>query len=724
MLAMLSALSLAGQQHILQPQKRVSSSFAVFVDTPTFNECEDELMAYRDVLADEGLSVYLLHADWESPEHVKFFIDKYYKEQNLEGAVFIGNIPVVMVRKAQHLTSAFKMNERNFPMFESSVPSDRYYDDLDLKFDFVCRDSLHDNIYYYNLAADSPQYLACDIYTGRIKAVSEGAAGYEEIRAYLRKAVEAHKSANVLDRVVSYTGEGSFSNSIMAWKDESVTMREQIPSAFRDSDGAKFYLYDMYPYVKDVVVDELRRKDLDLMLFHEHGMPERQYLSVLPSAGDIESRVLQIRRGINEALRKRDGNRDEIEAYEEKMSSMYGLDSSWFVQYGEKAVIENDSLLDRRTGIFTDEIYDIKPEAKVVIFDACYNGDFRNRDFIAGRYIMSEGGTVACFANSANVLQDKSSTDLMGLLACGFRMGEWTKHINILESHIIGDPTFRFAKPDKLPEIKLNQRDTSYWKAVFSHNLPADIRSLALYKLHELEYERMSDFLYYVYENSEDFTMRLQALHLSPYYNDGNYVKILKSAMDDPYEFIRRKAVFYMGKVGRSDLLYDIVRLYFDDYYSKRVAFNVSFVTDHFDYLFLSKVFYNEMKKRDYIYDDSLFRNELESKLKSSSDMVAECLSSVLDESRKLESRLFYISMLRNKPVSFMVDDILCKIEDENAPLEVRVALAEALGWYVRSCKRNYIADWCRSILETESLPAELSEELIRTVNRLEVYLR
>ena len=33
----------------------------------------------------------------------------------------------------------------------------------------------------------------------------------------------------------------------------------------------------------------------------------------------------------------------------------------------------------------------------MVIFDACYNGDFREKDYIAGRYIMSEGKCVTTF---------------------------------------------------------------------------------------------------------------------------------------------------------------------------------------------------------------------------------------------------------------------------------------------------------------------------------------
>ena len=36
------------------------------------------------------------------------------------------------LRNFQHGTTAFKMNEKEFPIEESSVTSDRFYDDLDL----------------------------------------------------------------------------------------------------------------------------------------------------------------------------------------------------------------------------------------------------------------------------------------------------------------------------------------------------------------------------------------------------------------------------------------------------------------------------------------------------------------------------------------------------------------------------------------------------------------
>lgn len=67
------------------------------------------------------------------------------------------------------------------------------------------------------------------------------------------------------------------------------------------------------------------------------------------------------------------------------------------------------------------------------------------RSLYCWRVHFSDGKTLVTLGNSVNVLQDKSSGDMLGLLGLGFRVGEWARMTNILESHIIGDPTFRFA---------------------------------------------------------------------------------------------------------------------------------------------------------------------------------------------------------------------------------------------------------------------------------------
>ena len=711
------------QQNIIAPQSRVASSFAIFIDDKSYEACKDAVMAYKDMLEKEGLATYLLVADWEGPEHVKYFLEKYYKEQAMEGAVFIGNIPIPMIRKAQHMTSAFKMSEK-MAMRESSVPSDRYYDDFDLKFTFIKRDSVETNLYYYNLDGDGPQKINCDIYTGRIKPTKTGEEGYKQITKYLNKVVAERQQPNKLDKIVSYTGHGSFSNSLEAWKEECQTLRDQHPAAFTTADGAKFFMFYMYPSMKKVMTQELQRPDVDLMLFHEHGLPHRQYLTGLPDGNNddenFELGKLYLRSKVRQA-RERGGKDAE---YIKTMCEQYGLvDSVWFKGAFDPEVIAKDSLDDLLQGIVLEDIREINPNPRFVIFDACYNGDFREPSCVASEYIFADGKTIACFGNSVNVLQDKSSSDLMGLLSCGFRLGQWTKYVNILESHIIGDPTFRFAKSQKVPEIKINLKDTTYWMAVMTHNVPNDLKGLALYKLFDLNYEKMPELLLDVFKTSKSHMLRLQCLHLSAHYQD-IYDDILKLALNDPYEFIRRKAVHYMGKVGRNDFIPYIVDLYMDDYMSERISFNAITTGSMLNSALLKEEFENRIEKEN-VYNGEEFYKQIATELDKADDMRDFVWSALINKRLSTKGRLNYMSSVRNYPYTQMISDLLNILTDSSEAEEVRICVAEALGWYVYCERKAEIVAACEGIIEKENnLSAPLKDELNKTINRLKTYMR
>ena len=50
------------------------------------------------------------------------------------------------------------------------------------------------------------------------------------------------------------------------------------------------------------------------------------------------------------------------------------------------------------------------------MFDACYNGSFHENDYIAGQYIFNDGQTLVAQGNTRNVLQDRWTIEMIGLL--------------------------------------------------------------------------------------------------------------------------------------------------------------------------------------------------------------------------------------------------------------------------------------------------------------------
>lgn len=699
-------------------------SFAIVVDNGTMKNCSQAIETYRKAVCADGLDAFVAAKDWSCPDELKDSLMNYHRTRGLEGAVFVGDIPIAMITGAQHLTSAFKMDENGtWPMRDCSVPSDRFYDDFDLKFENIGRDSVETNFFYYRLSPQSPQYISCDIYTGRIKSSEKRGDKYGEISRYLLKAALAKSQENALDRVMSYSGSGSFSNSLAAWKDETVTLQEQLPDAFKDSDGAKFYVFAMYPKMKDILLKEISRDDLDLAIFHEHGVPERQYITDTPhpneSDGYYEDARYRIRQQIRSAV-KRGKDADEIK---NGIVGKYGLNRSWVDDWDNPELAEQDSLYDAATGIMLEDVAKTAPNVRMTIFDACYNGDFREDDCIASRYIFSEGNALVGIGNSVNVLQDKSSSDLLGMLEQGYRAGEWMQQVNILESHILGDPTFHFTAAKNAVRPSLDNNSCKYWLKYTSAKYPCDIRGLALHKLFALNYKDLSSLLLKTWQESDEYMLRLQCLHLLAHYADGNYEKALKDGADDPYEFIRRKSAYYIGKVGSPDMAEALADLYFRDYNSLRVARNVGFVCAHFpDNLFIRE-FDKKFAEADWVYDRVRFRENADELFRQSFSIESSTGKALRDKSVRL--RKFYISGMRNQPYPQYAGDLLRIVCDPAETEQIRIQCAEVLGWFVRAWNRRDIIKGIDGYLDSsDAIPFALRDELVKTRSRLAYYTR
>lgn len=698
-------------------------SFAIVTDPQTFNNCKAAIETYRSAVCADGLDAFVVSRNWTNPDELKDSLMLYHKMRALEGAVFIGDVPIAMIRGAQHLTSAFKMDE-TLPMRDSSVPSDRFYDDFDLKFDFLGRDSVERNFFYYNLAAESPQHISCDIYTGRIKSSEKRGDKYGEISRYLIKAAAAKSQDNPLDHLMSYCGSGSFSNSLAAWKDETITLKEQMPAAFDNgSDGAKFLFYAMYPDVKSTLLGEIVRNDLDLALFHEHGVPERQYVTETPRANETDAYYYDAKYRMRQRIRTAVSRGKDAESVIEDIVKKYGITRDWVEDWNDPKTEAEDSLYDAATGIMLDDIAAAKPNVRMTIFDACYNGDFREDDCIASRYILSEGNALVGIGNSVNVLQDKSSSDLMGMLTEGYRVGEWMQQVNILESHILGDPTFHFTASEDAVCPDLHNTNCKYWLKFTSPKYPCDIRGLALHKLYALNYNDLSPLLLETWKESDEYMLRLQCLHLLEHYNDGNYEKVLKDGADDPYEFIRRKSAFFMGKVGTPEMAAELADLYMRDYNSLRVAHNVGFVCAHFpDSLFL-KEFEKKFAEADWIYDRELFHKKAENCFRAAFSIESSTGKIIGDKNNGY--RKFYISGMRNQPYPQYAESLLAIVRDSGEVENARVQCAEVLGWFIRAWNRKEIVDGIDAYLKSgEEMPEALRNELVKTKNRLGDYLR
>ena len=709
-----SALAVYAQQ---------GKSFAIVIDTKTYQACKADVDAYRDAVSADGFDAFVEARAWTAPEEVAGFLQTAEKDRNLAGAVFVGDIPVVMVNRAQHLTSAFKMAQDPDDLFNTTVPSDRFYDDFDLKFKYLCsQDTLGARYYYYDLAGDGSQEIKCDIFTGRIKPTLDGEAGYEQICKYLRKAVAEKQSGNKADCVVSFTGSGSFSNSLIAWKDETITLQEQFPEAFKTSDGARFYFFCMYPDIKSIAIKELKRDDVDLALFHEHGVPDTQYVGWDPPVEpmDVDGYLEAAKRTIRYAVGRKERYGKSREEAIADLTETYNLDSRWFTTLDDPEAAKADSIHAAKALIQLSEVPAIAPNARITLFDACYNGDFREEDCIASSYIFSDGKAVVSLGNTVNVLQDKSSSDLLGLLSCGMPIGQICQMTNILESHIIGDPTMHFAAANKAPDFYNGSAD--YWKGLLSDaSQPSDVRGLALYKLYRLNYDGLAPLLLSTYRASKDYTVRLQCLFLAAHYGGEIYAQILKDALSDPYEFIRRKAVYWCGETGNPDFAPLIAKMYLEDYMALRLAFNMQTAAGYYGDA-VKEALAKEVED-SFIFDKEKFLADANKQIDAAGSMRDYMMDLITNPETAPRRFSSFANSIRNTPDPKYVPHLIAMVQDASRDMQMRIDAAEALGWYSRyEGKQQIISAFEEQLPQTQE-PA-LRDELAKTINRLKAYSR
>ncbi len=699
----------AYSQTIIKPDAKIKkTSFAVITDTPTWQACGSEIKEYSAVLTSEGLPTFIVYDNWKSPEQVKETIQKLYKKSKLEGVVFIGDVPVAMVRKGQHLTSAFKMDEEVYPFFDSSVPSDRFYDDFDLKFDYLRQDSVHPSFFYYDLAIESPQQIKCDIYSGRIKGVGDE-DHHAQISRYLKKAVAQHREANKLDQFFSYTGHGSYSNSLTAWTPEMYNLRQQMPGTFDSPSApgrARFMRYSFSDYPKEDVMKMMRRDNLDLSIFHEHGVPERQYLSGIPQTESMSDHIAVLKAYFR-SMARRYKKPEDREKFFEKYKNM-GLDESWWSDYDSPEMVKADSIFDVNQGLVLEDIPGLAPNSRMVIFDACYNGDFREPDYIAGRYIMSPGKCVVTFANTVNVLQDKQANELLGILWLGARVGQWAQLTNILESHITGDPTYRFASAvDGIDASEILRTPYSSQQALeLIKSEYADVRSAALHCLWANGYDKLPELLVNTFRTSDSPMERYTAMHLLEQLNGDEYRMILPEALDDTYEFIRRQAVSRMGKVGLDEYVPALVKIYGDDNMSARITFNVEQAMQAFDGKAVEKALAGRT-------DDAA------NALRKAHAKQTETNKSILGKEEGKRWQKLYISTLRNNPIHVTVPEYLALVNNPDVDEDVKLVMLDALAWYTLSYRRPEIMAVCETIMKQPEASEALKSAAQRTYYRL-----
>lgn len=697
-------------------------SVAIVVDQTTYGKIAAEVDAYVASVADENRTGVLVVDKWANPDSIKAVLFDMYQNNNLEGAVFIGDIPIPMVRDAQHMTTAFKMDQKR-RMDWSSVPSDRFYDDFDLAFDFIKQDENKKLFFYYSLRPDSPQRISCDIYSARIKA-PEGENKYQLVADYLTKAVAAGKERKQMDKVLHFAGHGYNSESMNARIDEALALTEHFQFLNNNSAELDYIDYTFDRAVKKRLMSAVADKSLDLAILHHHGGDDAQYLNGAPYEADPDGWINLARNYFRGKVRDAK-NPAETKA---RFKAKFDIPYSWMDDAFTPERVLEDSLYAADKDIMIPDLNGYSSGAKMVILDACFNGSFCNDDYLASHYIFNPGNTVVVKANSVNTLQDTWTTEMIGLLNWGACVGNWAKGQMTLESHLFGDPTYSFIPQNTEPmggNFDINaimfekKGDTAYWKGVLKKSaedeLMCDMKSLAIQQL-QLNNAITSQELLEIQKNSNSRVVRLAAFNANRKIGDENLPEAIAMGLEDTYELIQRLSAQYASKNFASELIPVVARTWMNPMTPSRVIFQIQGGIAGFD----ADALVAELKKLNdetpYWRGEEAFVRMVKIVENGRSDMNAQ-IAAIKDGSMPLKEMKNFAKYRRNRFEPQAVETIVYMI-NSLTDQEVRKTAADALGWYEYSSVRANVLAECEKLYEVEK-DELVKAELYKAINRL-----
>ena len=709
-----------------KPVRRVGNDFAIVIDNTSYSRITGQVLAYRDALQDDGLSTWILRGDWQSPDQLRDQLKALYKKaKKLEGIVLVGDIPVVMVRNAQHFTTAFKMDEENFDRTESSVGSDRFYDSLDLEWEYLDKD---DDFFYYKLREDSVQKLNPTFYSGRIKYPPMlGGDKYEAIGRFLDKAVEAKRNPQNLDNIVTFAGHGYNSDCLNAWMDEDILIDECFPGVKRDRDHLRQLNFRMDTFMKYRLFDELQRPEVDAFFFNEHGSIDKQHISGGRPKRTAEDYLDELKWGYGEmymAVREmaKDKDTTEVIAY---LKDKYNLTDKFFADFWNDSlkVARREAAAAERaeTVISLEDLTKVATQPRFVMFNACYNGSFHRPGSIASYYIFGSGRTVACQGNTVNVLQDRWTYDNVGLLSKGCRIGEYNRLVATLEGHVIGDPTFHFnaVGGDSFKgQIAARAGKAAFWRKTLASGDPA-LEAVSLRMLFDQGALSGEELLSHM-RSCPFGTVRMECLKLLSRNGGDAFVKAIILALDDNYELVRRNAAIYAGKCGDPSLATPLMHCYLEHPEDMRVAYDATTSMRMMDDALLLKAIEELRPTLTYLDVESVCA-DASKMIKGQARHNASMVATITDKSASTEARKSSMRLVRNNNYHSGIPQFLSVIADSEDDTSLRVIMAEALGWFNYSCRKAEIIDGCQRILDSgQPLPEELRGELTQTILRLQ----
>ena len=689
---LLAATHLSAQNvSIEEPVSDNGVKFAIVIDGKTFSNVKDQVYSYRDALSKDGLDAYIISGDWENPDQVREEIRKVYlaNQKNFEGIVLVGDIPVVMVRNAQNMTRRFKMNENQFEKGRSSVPSDRFYDDLGLEFEFISKSKRVSGadgreLFFYNLKPESRQRLAPDFYSGRIMyPAGIGGDKYKAIGDFLARAAAAHLNPPKMRDMLLSRGALSEGEDPQARSGVVEMLRDQIP--FLEEYPQRLFTLDFskdYEPVTDNLLMSLKNKRFGVFYYRGHG----NFGEMQPGAAGK----------------------------------------------GKWKIPEED-------------IRNLPVQMNYIILNSCFNGVLHRGKDVAGAFLFSKGNVLAVQAVSINSWQDEWMSRYMGIIYGGARVGEYHRLAPLLERNIIGDPSFHFATCydyDLKDQTVLKGGDEQYWQDCLVRGVPSQtegsrnnsLSCVAVNRLQAIGKLSSSEIVQRSLKTispsvSLEYIMQVYEMFgrgYSPEVSE-DLLNMFRFGLQSNAEFVVRHTsvieLFYSNPVLCQALIETM-----NTNIKLRRARCRQFTGDALG--LMPPQIVDSVLANSPLRQNALLCSEVKKAMEAGQKLKKTELMVLTDTHTETARRVLHAIAVKNWPYPDQIQLYLQMIANSSLNTEIRLHLADGLGYFDYSYKKKEAIDGVRKLLEDPSVEATmrnsmnrkstLRDMLTKTLNRLE----
>ena len=401
------------------------------------------------------------------------------------------------------------------------------------------------------------------------------------------------------------------------------------------------------------------------------------------------------------------------------------LPESWAKDALSDSLAHQDSLLSAASDLHLEDfqVYGYRPNTPVVVIDACLCGSFHKDDCIANEYIFQPGGTIAVLANTVNSLQDKWSDRFIGLLNQGGCVGDMARFSTSLESHVIGDPTYRFTALQGSADVDhlVSFGTVDDWRQQLEKGTP-ELRCLAIDQLQQRGAISSAELLR-LYEESPYVLVRLQAMRSIVDCRDDNTIRLLQLASQDANELIQRFSIKYIAQSGDDRLIPALITLSVANNTSDRCTFDAGQAMQSFpkEKLLAEFVRQFDMPAIQYIRKDSV-RSVIEKAISYNAGKIAGDLAKSLEPGSDIKERRSNVRATRNIAVHHLVPQMLDYIQQPKVDEESQLLIIEALGWHPLSYQAPLIGETMQKIVNEKKkkrYSQAVRAEALKTYNRL-----